>query len=296
MKTYNTSIFTNNNANSYYLLGLFITDGNIYDGESSISSIDLELLERIEKLISPDKLISKKNNSNCYRLRINNKIIKNWLMDNGCVPNKTKIVKFPNVPEKYLPDFIRGLIDGDGSIGLYNQCSTIRFDSASYDLINKFSIILTDYQIENKIKLTRWFTAILNGRKIQSRTQMYRITLTGLKAYKLLKLIYGSNPELYMKRKKDIVEKIFAYIERNGFLEEELLSMERLPMHRWGSDEDLINCCIKHKGVLKLVAEEYNVASWTISFRLRKIDKYNYIRSLFPFNRIDNINRKNVSG
>lgn len=34
MKKYNTEVFTNNNANSYYLLGLFITDGNMYDGKA----------------------------------------------------------------------------------------------------------------------------------------------------------------------------------------------------------------------------------------------------------------------
>ena len=42
----------------------------------------------------------------------------------GCVPNKSLTVKFPTeeqVPKEFLSSFILGLIDGDGSIGIYKR-------------------------------------------------------------------------------------------------------------------------------------------------------------------------------
>jgi len=41
----------------------------------------------------------------------------------GIVPRKSLVVKFPEIPEDYLPDFIRGVFDGDGSISFDKRCS-----------------------------------------------------------------------------------------------------------------------------------------------------------------------------
>jgi len=291
MRAYNTNLFTNNDADSYYLLGLFITDGNMYHGEASLSSIDLDILNKIDKLLSTKTCISKKSNSNCYRLRINNKIIFNWLLQNGCIPNKTKVVKFPDVPKQYIPDFIRGLIDGDGNIGMYKNRAVIRFDSASLDLITKFSDELILLGINNKISLTKWIKTTINGKQIKSTTQMYRIALSGLKVYKLLKIMYYSDTSLYIQRKKEVARTIYNYFEKSGFSQDDLIKLDKFPMYKWVSDQELIDCCIKHKGVFKLVAKEYSISSESISRRLKKIGKYDFIRNLFPFIKINNLKK-----
>lgn len=47
----------------------------------------------------------------------------NDLYDKGCVPNKSLILTFPNESifsdRKLIYDFIRGYVDGDGTIGVY---------------------------------------------------------------------------------------------------------------------------------------------------------------------------------
>ena len=48
----------------------------------------------------------------------------NDLIDKGCFRNKTKILKFPTedqVPKHLIHHFIRGYIDGDGSISYYKK-------------------------------------------------------------------------------------------------------------------------------------------------------------------------------
>lgn len=45
----------------------------------------------------------------------------------------------------------------------------------------------------------------------------------------------------------------------------------------------------KHNGVFVKVAEELGFSSWAISRRLRKIGKYDYVRTLFPHLNINNL-------
>lgn len=296
---YNDSVFSNEDDISFYLLGLFITDGNISlkpnsdYGEASITSIDLEVLEKIRALVKSDLLLAKKKDSNCYRLRINNKPIVDWLRKFGVVPNKTIIVEFPNIPKVYLPDLIRGLIDGDGSIGCYNNKPMIRFDSASLSLITGVSNVLKDWNLSNKIVITKPVDSMLNGRPIKTTTPMYRIALDGLKAYKLLKIIYKNN-RLSILRKRVIAESIISNLE-SIHTEKVLLSVNRIPNKnaiKWPSDKELVNLCIKHKGVFAEVAKEFNSSGWVVSQRLRKINKYNFIRNLYPYVNINNLKVK----
>ena len=51
-----------------------------------------------------------------YRLQIGSK---SWFVDLGRLgftQNKSNILRFPKIPEKYLTDFIRGYFDGDGCV------------------------------------------------------------------------------------------------------------------------------------------------------------------------------------
>lgn len=295
--SYNCNIFINIDNISYYLLGLYITDGNIYLNKkynNSISvelkSIDLELLEKIKDLVCPTRKITLSHNK-CYRLRFHNQIIGEWLINNECIPNKTKVVKFPNIPAQFLPDFVRGLIDGDGSIGIYGKHKAmIRFDSASLQLITGLQNCLLKWNLKCSISETPWIKTIIDGRKTQSTTQMYRIALTGLKAYKLLKILYKNDP-LSMLRKKKIAIKIISLMEGSNFSEQDLLSMDRIPSSnmKWNSDEDLMQTILFHNGNLKNASKELNVSAWALSCKLRKIGQYDYIRQLFPIQNIKNI-------
>ncbi len=287
--TYTPQSLTQENDISFYILGLYITDGNIHGNEAGISSIDVDILEKLRDLICPDKPLHKKKDSNCFRFRASNAEVVNWFIKWGCVPNKTKIVNFPNIPSQYLPSFIRGLIDGDGSIALYKRGPMLRFDSASYNLILGLHKILNTWGFNNKIVKTKWFTGLLNGKPISSKTQMYRIALSGYQCYKLVKILY-TNSSISINRKQNIAEDIIKFVQDKGFSDSKLEELQFIPGKNyidWPTNDEFINLCIKHKGVFKSIGKELGVAGWSISSRLSQIGQYDYIRGLFPSTAFD---------
>src|SRR5713101_10002878 len=111
---YNTSVFTNEDALSFYLLGVFCTDGCVYKPKgrnkyvASLSSVDRTWLAKIARNFSKEIRLCKTKNTNTFVIRIHNQDICNWLMSYECKPRKTYTLKFPTIPNRYLPDFIRG--------------------------------------------------------------------------------------------------------------------------------------------------------------------------------------------
>jgi len=104
-----------------WVLGLLFTDGNVSPGRVSLSSVDIELLEKAKKLLNSTKPLVKQVQSYdkskyVYRFEFcREKMSKdlNWL---GLHERKSLNMIFPNVPEEYVRQFIRGCWDGDGSI------------------------------------------------------------------------------------------------------------------------------------------------------------------------------------
>jgi len=107
------------NSKMAYILGFTCADGNIYNKTLSwdLSNKDisnLKLLKSFNMALNSNYPII--NRPFSYRLKISNPIILRDIKKLGIVPNKTKILLFPHVPEKYLNHFIRGFLDGDGWI------------------------------------------------------------------------------------------------------------------------------------------------------------------------------------
>lgn len=289
---YNFSVFSKEDHISYYLLGLYITDGNIYLGKNKtqycaeIKLIDQDMILAIRELVCPDKSIEKVSNSNCYRFRIYDKQIVNWFMSKGCIPNKTKIVNFPVVPDQYLPDFLRGLVDGDGSIGIYDK-AMLRFDSASLSLIEGVSKAFIKLGIPNKIVKTKWFTGILNGKKVESKTQMYRIAISGANCFNAVNILYN-NANLALSRKLDLYNKI---IDHYNSLYPNLVIDKKIKLGKLANvtDEQLMLAIDQYKGNFTKVGLHFKVDAQSILFRLKKIGKYLEIRQKYPVNPISNI-------
>lgn len=118
----NQSIFLNEDAISYYLLGVYMSDGTITNNNRKrfeLTSKDHDWIKSIKDLISPDRpiYVARKH---YRRLAISDKEIVEWLVKNGCTPRKSLTLKMPTVPDEHLPDFVRGYFDGDGSVTFCN--------------------------------------------------------------------------------------------------------------------------------------------------------------------------------
>ncbi len=107
----------------WYVVGLIATDGNLSkDGRHIIlTSKDLSLLEDLKKALFIDVKIGRKasgsNQEKKYGiLQFSDVAFYKFLLSIGLEAKKSLILGPIDVPKAYFGDFLRGIIDGDGSI------------------------------------------------------------------------------------------------------------------------------------------------------------------------------------
>ena len=122
--TINENYFKKWSPNMAYILGLWWTDGNIFENRFNISQhkTDKYLLENILEEMDSNYPVHQGKDS-CSYINIYSKYIVEDIKKLGGCENKSKTIGIPNVPIKYLPSFIGGLWDGDGSIWLWKNKS-----------------------------------------------------------------------------------------------------------------------------------------------------------------------------
>jgi hypothetical protein len=123
----NENYFKTWSADMAYILAFITCDATI-NGVNSFSielnKKDTKVLEYIASQISPTQKLYFRNRydsrtNKIYKqssLFISSKLLVKQLYDFGIIPKKTGKETLIDVPKKYIPDYVRGLIDGDGSI------------------------------------------------------------------------------------------------------------------------------------------------------------------------------------
>lgn len=107
-----------------YVIGLIATDGNLSpDGRHiTFTSKDLELASLFRKYINSDGKIGKKSRillgeKKYFVVQLGDVVFYKFLLSIGLTPNKSKTMGKLKIPEEFFYDFLRGCIDGDGTIG-----------------------------------------------------------------------------------------------------------------------------------------------------------------------------------
>ena len=219
---YNFKAFTDENSLSYYLLGAFVTDGCVYKNNKNtyacqLSSCDFEWLRSIADLIGTNLKIHvfKKN---YYGIRITRNEIAQWFILHGCFPRKTLTLKIPKIPLQYMPDFLRGCIDGDGSIGTYFNKSTKRMcslTSASKNFLTEIKKYLSSINIDSGItEKKQKIPSIINNKQVIQKHKCYSLYTTGKNCYNFVKHIYYNNQQISLKRKAKLAHNIIDFYEK----------------------------------------------------------------------------------
>ena len=154
--TFNFDKFIQDSTNKYYWLGFLSADGAVVKNTLTIElhKKDIQHLEKFNTFFENTAPISIRiNNQNveCARASINSFQLVKYLQQYNIYQNKslTYIIPIDKIPQQYLMDFIRGLIDGDGSIRINNhQQISLSFCSGNKQCVEQFKEIL---DIDNKI-------------------------------------------------------------------------------------------------------------------------------------------------
>ena len=111
-----------------YAIGLICTDGSLSNDRRHITftSSDKDLIEVFKKCLNKTNQISLNPRSSlskqaCYKVQIGDVQLYQWLLKKGLYPNKSLTLGSINVSHRYFRDFLRGHLDGDGSIIRYED-------------------------------------------------------------------------------------------------------------------------------------------------------------------------------
>ena len=183
--------------NMAYVLGLWFADGCIYGGKMfdiTLHNKDKYILKRIAELLEYEGNIQDCVDKQAARINFSCVVIYKDIIALGGTENKSMTIQFPNIPEEYLPDFIRGYFDGDGSVmNVKGGRINTAFTCGSKEFLDTLVEVLKS-------------KAGVEGGSYDARNYTYKF---GDKdSIKIGKYIYQNNPELFLLRKKKKFNKI----------------------------------------------------------------------------------------
>src|SRR3989344_36374 len=210
----NEDFFKKWSSKMAYVLGYIYADGHLEDATYirgkylRVTSTDNDSIVNIKRLLDSEHkiVISPKigNRKEQYLLRIGSHVIFNDLLEHGVCPRKSLIIELPNIPDKYLGDFVRGYFDGDGCIHLETKNGSIRcmrtiFTSGSRKYLVQLAGLLSS-------------SAEITPRKIYESQRAYQLRYNTRDSEKLFLLMYKNKKDcVFLERKYELFNKYFNY-------------------------------------------------------------------------------------
>lgn len=205
-----------------YILGLLFTDGSIGVRKGKPSSMKIELqigdiaiLEKIKEVMKIDSKLTISTHKNrsgsttkSATLSVHNQKLVSDLAKYGVVPRKTYVTKhLPDIPKQYRKDFMRGLIDGDGSI-YSTQCFNKKYQKYYRKKVIYFcslhESICEDFRI--------WLKEILqkdNVPRVSIEKDSCRITLSGTNDVRKVAAFLYKDSHISLARKYKLAKNIY---------------------------------------------------------------------------------------
>lgn len=199
-KNIDESYFEKWSPNMAYLLGYILADGCIIEGrykgysdalKFGVQKGDIDILQKIKHELKSEHAISIVNNA-AY-LTITSQKIVNDLKKLSITYRKSLREKIPNVPQRYLCDFTRGVIDGDGGISLAKDgYPTLRLCGGKDITTFIRNHFLAHLQVYSTL-----------GKRIKSKNEKYHLFSIGYRgnSAKTIATYLYHNANLYLDRK-----------------------------------------------------------------------------------------------
>ena len=198
-------------ADLAYAVGLITTDGCLsQDGRHlTMTSKDVDLLETTRRCLGISARITLSTNPRpIHRLQWGDLTFCRWLNEIGLMPAKSLRLGPLRIPDEWMRDFLRGCIDGDGSIVTYTdryntfKKSTYVYTRVYLSLVSA-SPRFVEWLRENLRRLTG-AAGHVGLRRTAGRNDLWRLRYAKGEALRLLRWMYYSSDVPSLRRKYDI--------------------------------------------------------------------------------------------
>ena len=204
-----------------YVIGLITTDGCLSgDGRHIIiRSSDIQLLRTVKKCLNLQNKIGKTSNNGwakrpSYRIQFGNIQFYKWLNKIGLTPRKTYTIGSLKIPDKYFPDFLRGHLDGDGSVWSYKDYyNTYKKSSYIYDRLWVRFISASEKHMKwlrnniSRLLSIKGHEFERKPQQLYQTTSIWELKFAKKDSIKLLSWIYYNQNVPCLKRKRKVAEK-----------------------------------------------------------------------------------------
>lgn len=194
-----------------YVVGLITTDGCLAKDKRhlTMTSKDLDLLETVRRCLGITARITLGTNPRpCYRLQWGDVVFHRWLTEVGLMPAKSLRLGPLQVPDEWARDFLRGCIDGDGSIVTYTDRYNAFKNSAYVYTRVYLSLVSASPRFVEWLRETLRRVADVSGevsvRRLSGRNDIWRLRYAKREAFRLLRWMYYSPDVPCLRRKYDI--------------------------------------------------------------------------------------------
>jgi hypothetical protein len=194
-------------AEMAYILGYWFADGNIYSQPScggytvSIGSKDVAHLELLRATIGLGKL-TRITGSEVFKLVICRKAMYKDLLHLGGSERKSLTLTWPEVPTDQLAHFVRGYVDGDGSLSWHRPGTSV------HPLLEAAG---TNAFLVGMARAIETQTGIPIPTCHPSKSSVYKVSWYGIAAKCLAIWLYQQNPGLALERKALIADQFATW-------------------------------------------------------------------------------------
>ena len=195
-----------------YAIGLIATDGCLSGDRRHIdfTSKDEELVLKFRECLGINNKVGIKQRgkdkykmNTCFRVQFCDTNFYEFLVAIGLTPAKSKTLGKLSIPKEYFWDFLRGCIDGDGTIGVSKHPESIhpQLKIRLYSASSKFLLWLKE-EIKQLSDLEGgWIEDAIKSSRV------YKLSFAKKDSIKLLRLIY--NQDCCLSRKYEPVKYLF---------------------------------------------------------------------------------------
>ena len=216
--TINENAFSEIKENEAYWLGFIAADGCVSatGGEEepkvlvfNLNIKDKEHLEKFKQFINSNAIVKEipgvgyGAGTTIAHLEVNSKKLVRDLSKYGICRAKSNILKPPNIPKEYYKDWIRGYLDGDGSISLLsNGEGQIAFEGTK-EVLTFISQVLSPDKVKN-----------LSQRHPESGKNNYHLAYGGTKTISNYLHFLYDNAEYYLDRKYQKALEVYSRFDK----------------------------------------------------------------------------------